>query len=85
MKPKEFWSSTYREIEIFCEANSCKITDDLRREINIQEAVSDKLIQSNPLLYKNPKIPKLKELFKELFKNEEKEQTLKEQMRLFRG
>lgn len=85
MKPSEYWNITYKEANLFCMANSCKMTDDLRREINVQEAVSDKLIQSNPFLYEKPKIPRLIEIFKDLFKKEEKEQTIEEQMRILRG
>lgn len=85
LKPQEFWNSRYVEINTYCQSHLIKITDDLKREINLQEAVSDKLIQSNPLLYERPKIPRLIDMFKELFKKEEKEQTIEEQIRILRG
>lgn len=85
MKPREFWDSTYREIIVFCTANSCKVADDLKCEINLQEVITDKLIQSNPLLYEKPKIVRLKDMFQNLFKKEEKEQTLEEQRKILKG
>ena len=66
-----------------------KIVDDFKREINLQEATTDKIIQANPLLFKNPKIERLIEGFKDLFKEEieeqGKEQTLEEQIAIFRS
>lgn len=84
MKPHEFWNSRYSEINIYCQTHLVKIMDDLKREINLQEAVTNKLIKADSMS-KNPKIIPIRDSFEELFKTEEKEQTLEEQRRLFRG
>ncbi len=44
MKPNEFWNSRYSEINVYCQTHLMKIIDDLKREINLQEAVTNKLI-----------------------------------------
>lgn len=85
MKPHEFWNATYREVQVFCKANSSRITDNLKSEINVQEASTDKIILSNPLLYSRPKIQRLTDMFSNLFKKKEKEQTIEEQIKIFRG
>lgn len=73
----------------YCQVKLAKIVDDFKREINLQEATTDKLIQANPLLFKEPKVERLIEGFKELFKEEleeqNKEQTLEEQIAIFRS
>lgn len=82
MKPHEFWNSRYIEINTYCQAHLIKIIDDLKREINLQEAVTNKLIRADSMS-KNPKIVLIRESYEELF--EEKEQTLEEQRRLLKG
>ena len=72
MKPNEFWNSRYLDINIYCQSHLVKITDDLKREINLQEAVTNKLIRADSMS-KSPKIVPIRESYKELFK-EEKEQ-----------
>lgn len=72
MKPFEFWNSRYREINTYCQAHLSKITDDLKREINLQEAVTNKLIRADSMS-RNPKIIPIRDSYKELFKDEEKQ------------
>ena len=67
MKPKEFWNSTYREINMFTQANLCKVTDDFKREINLFEAVTDKLILADAMSNKRPKVVALHKTFAKLF------------------
>lgn len=85
MKPIEFWNTTYREIIVYCEANICRYVEDFRNRIKVEEASTDKIIQSNPLLYEKPKTIRLIDVFKNIFKKEEKEQSLEEQRRIFKG
>ena len=61
-----------------------KIIDDLKREINLQEAVTNKLITGN-CMNTNAKIIPIKDSFKELYEQEYEEQTLEEQRKLFKG
>lgn len=70
MKPKEFWNSTYREISIYTQTHLVKIIDDLKREINLQEAVTNKLIRADSMS-KRPKIIPIRDSYKGLFKEEE--------------
>ena len=81
-KPQEFWNSRYIEINTYCQAHLIKIIDDLKREINLQEAVTNKLIRADSMS-KNPKIVLIRDSYEKLF--EEKEQTLEEQRRLLKG
>jgi len=69
MKPHEFWNSTYREIIIYIQTHLIKITDNLKREINLQEAVTNKLIRADSMS-KKPKIILIRDNYKELFKEE---------------
>jgi hypothetical protein len=85
MKPHEFWNSTYREIKLFCQMNLIKYTDDFKLQITLQDETTNKIIKANPMLYKNPKINSLKEVFRHLFKQKEEEQTIEEQIALLRG
>lgn len=84
MKPHEFWNSRYSEINAYCQTHLIKIIDDLKSEINLQEAVTNKLIRADSMS-KNPKIILIRDNYKKLFKTEEKEQTLEEQRILFKG
>ena len=85
MKPYEFWNSRYLEINVYCQSHLIKIIDDLKREINLQEAVTNKLIRADSMS-KNPKIILIRDNYKELF-NEEKQQmqSPEEIMRRLRG
>ena len=85
MKPHEFWNSEYSKINVYCQTHLIKIIDDLKCEINLQEAVTNKLI-SGDCMNQNAKIIYIKDNYKKLFdKKEEKEQTLEEQRKLFKG
>ena len=84
MKPHEFWNSRYSEINAYCQTHLVKIIDDLKSEINLQEAVTNKLIRADSMS-KNPKIILIRDNYKKLFKTQEKEQTLEEQRILFKG
>lgn len=70
MKPSEFWNSTYRQINIYIQTHLIKIVDDLKREINLQEAVTNKLIRADSMS-KRPKIVPIRDSYKDLFKEEE--------------
>lgn len=84
MKPHEFWNSRYSEINIYCQTHLLKIIDNLKSKINLQESVTNKLIRADSMS-KDPKIILIRDDYKELFKVEEKEQTLEEQRMLFKG
>lgn len=83
MKPSEFWNSRYSEINIYCQTHLVKIFDDLRREIELQEAVTNKLIAGD-CMNQNAKIIMIRDNYKELFEDKQ-EQTLEEQRALFKG
>lgn len=70
MKPREYWDSTYREVSIYAKAHLIKIIDDLKREINLQEAVTNKLIMADSMS-KRPKIMPIRDRYKDLFKEEQ--------------
>ena len=65
--------------------NLIKITDNFKVEITLQEEVTNKLIQADPMLYRNPKVKSLKQSFPHLFEEKEEEQTLEEQIELLRS
>lgn len=71
MKPKEFWDSSYREINLFTQSNLCHIMDDFRQQIKLQEAVSDKIIMADAMSNKRPKIIPLQKTFEKLFPKKE--------------
>ena len=70
MKPREYWDSTYREVRIYVQTHLVKIIDNLKREINLQEAVTNKLIKADSMS-KNPKIELIRDNYKDLFKEEQ--------------
>ncbi len=74
MKPQEFWNARFLEISAYCQAHLIKIVDDLKREINLQEAVTNKLIKADSMS-KKPKIELIRDNYKELFKEEKHEIT----------
>lgn len=82
MKPKEFWNSKYSEIKVYCEVNLIKTTDDLKKEINLQEAVTNKLIAGD-CMNQNARIILIRDSYPNLF--EEREQSLEEQRRIMKG
>lgn len=84
MKPSEFWNSTAREVYTYFNSRAIRKLDDFRNEINLQEAVTNKLLAGD-CMNKNSKILMIKDSFPELFEKEEEEQTLEEQRKLFKG
>ncbi len=72
MKPREFWDSTYREINLYLQTHLVKIVDDLKREINLQEAVTNKLIRADSMS-KKPKIILIRDSYKGLYQEEKQE------------
>lgn len=70
MKPQEFWNCRYSEINSYCQSNLIRNIDDLKREINLQEAVTNKLIRADSMS-RNPKIVPIRDAYKDLFKDEE--------------
>ena len=84
MKPYEFWNSRYSEINAYCQIHLVKIIDELKREIDLQEAVTNKLIAGD-CMNQNTKMITIKEQYKELYEIEEEEQTLEEQRMLFKS
>ena len=84
MKPSEFWNGRFLEIKIYCEINLARTTDNLKREINLQEAVTNKLIAGD-CMNQNAKIVLIRDSYPELFKEMEEEQTLEEQRKILKG
>ena len=80
MKPNEFWNSTYREINAYIQVNLLRIVDGFKQEIQLQEAVTDKLIMADAMSNRKPKIIPLQKTFEKLFpeNNEEKFKSLQE-------
>ena len=58
---------TYKEINNFCQINLLRLQDDFKRNIILQEAVTDKIIQADSMS-KRPKVIPLRKMFKEIFK-----------------
>lgn len=85
MKPYEFWNSTYREINVFIQVHLIKLKDDLKREINLQEAVTNKLIKADAMSNKRPKIEPIRDSYKDLFKKEQQIISPEEIIRKMRG
>lgn len=75
MKPNEFWNSTYREINIYTQANLCRIIEQFKQEIQLQEAVTDKMIMADAMSNKHPKIIPLQKTFEKLFPENDKNLT----------
>lgn len=67
LMPRDFWNMSYKEINRFCQANLIKLQDDFKRNIILQEAVTDKMIQADSMS-KKPKVVPLRKMFQELFK-----------------
>lgn len=53
---------------MYCEMQVVRIKESFKQEITLQEAVTNKLLQGD-CMRKKPKIVPLREIFKELFKN----------------
>ena len=74
---------SFREITLYCEMQSIKVLEELKQEIQVQEAVTDKLIGAS-IVQKNPKIISLKSMFEKLFPNKIKVQSANEQVKILR-
>lgn len=84
MTPPEFWNSTYREVNLFSQVQSAKIIDEFKQEIQLQEAVTNKLIGAS-MLQAKPKVLSLFDMFGKLFKKEVKPQSAEEQAKILRS
>lgn len=84
MKPHEFWDCRYKEVNLYIQSNMVKMVDDFKREITLQEAVTDKLIRADSMT-KRPKVVPLRKTFKNLFKKEPKIQSTQEQLARLRS
>ena len=73
MKPNEFWNSTYREINTYTQVNLCHIIDNFKQEIQLQEAITNKLIMADAMSNRNPKIIPLQKTFERLFQENKEE------------
>lgn len=60
---------TYKGINKFCQSNLIRLQDDFKRNIILQEAVTDKMIQADSMS-KKPKVVPLRKTFQELFKKQ---------------
>lgn len=67
MKPYEFWNSSYKEVNVYAQSNLCHITDRFKQEIQLQEAVTNKMIMADAMSNKRPKVVSLQETFESLF------------------
>lgn len=74
---------SFREITLYCEMQSIKVLEQLKQEIQVQEAVTDKLIGAS-IIQKNPKVISLKSMFEKLFPNKIKVQSAGEQVKILR-
>jgi len=85
IKPLEYWDMSFRDIYMYCEAQSLRKTEEMRKEIQVQEAMTNKLIGAS-IVQKHPKVVSLMSMFEGLFpKEEEKVQSVEEQLRILRG
>lgn len=70
MKPHEFWDSTYREVKLFVESRSLQLEQEYKNDIQLVENLGNKLIGAG-MTSKNPKnVNLIKEVYKDLFKEE---------------
>lgn len=75
---------SFKEIYMYCEMQSIRELEDLKKEIHIQEAVTDKLIGAS-MVQKNPRVISLKSMFDKLFPKEKiKVQPAEEQVKIMR-
>lgn len=75
---------SFKEIYMYCEMQSIRALEDLKKEIQVQEAVSDKLIGAS-IVQKNPRIISLRSMFDKLFPKEKiKVQSAEEQAKILR-
>ena len=84
MKPDEFWGSCFKQINKYIQANLTKNIDNLKENISLQEAVTNKLIQADSMS-KHPKIVPIKKTFKELYEEDNKFMSAEEITRKMRS
>ncbi len=77
MKPHEFWNSTVREVYTYLNCRIIRKLDDFRQQIDLQEAVTNKIIKADSMC-KSPKIVPIRESYKELFEEEQERQSPEE-------
>lgn len=65
---------------MYTQTHLIKIVDDLKREINLQEAVTNKLIMADSMS-KRPKIVPIRDSYKEIFKQERKQEISPEEIK----
>lgn len=87
MTPQEFYDCTYKDVKEYVEYNSLQREKELKNQITLYEAVTDKMISATK--WNKPKYISLtKDTFKELFESELKPkdgQTIEEQIRILRS
>jgi len=66
LKPSEFWNGRYKDIVNYCQANLIKRNDDLKTQINLNEATTNKLIAGD-CMNQNAKSILIRDCYKELF------------------
>lgn len=71
MQPDDFWNAEYRQINSYLQINMIRILDDFKMQIQLQEAVTDKLIKADSM-NKRPKVIPLRKMFAKIFKEEPK-------------
>ena len=67
MKPEEFWDCEFKHMVMYCETNIIRINEDFKNSIILNEAVTNKMLQADPMGNKRPKIIPLVKTFKNLF------------------
>lgn len=67
MKPGEFWNCTYREIDKYLKMQLTRSIDDLKRNIQLEEASTNKLIRADAMSNRHPKLVTVQEQYPKLF------------------
>ena len=76
MKPHEFWDSTYKEVKLYVESRSLQLRREYKNDIQLVENLGNKLISAG-MTSKNPKnINLIKEIYRDLFKEELERQSV---------
>lgn len=87
MNPQTFYDCTYKDVMEYVEYNSLQREKELKNQISLYEAVTDKMISATK--WTKPKyISLIKNTFKELFASElepKEGQTIEEQIRILRS
>ncbi len=80
MKPHEFWDCTYREAKLYVQSLSLQREENYKRLIVLFENSIDKLIAGD-VMRKHPKrISLIRDIYKEHFSSELKQETNNEPM-----